>query len=275
MTESILNHIHTVAVTGASGTLGRKLVNKLEPLELNVRCLSRRAAGDGGYAVDLNTGSGLEAALRGADVVVHLASAARDGKFSGDVVQTRNLVEAAKAAGVRHLIYVSIVGIDRIPFTYYKAKLECERIIMASGLPYTIVRATQFHEFIDELLHRAQRWGVVWIPKTFKFQSVDAEAVAEYLTIAVQRRPAMSIENVGGPDVGSFIEMARTWMSIRNVSYPVVGLPLFGKVATGFRRAYNTTKVTLPYAITWEEWLIRKYGIDRKKFETTELEIKL
>ncbi len=262
-----------VAVTGATGTLGRALVRKLGTPSTSVRCLSRKAKGEQFFPVDLNDGSGLDRALRGADTVVHLASAARDGNMSGDALQTGNLIKATKQSGIQHLLYVSIVGIDRIPFTYYKSKLECERLIQQSGIPYTIIRATQFHEFIDELLNRAMRLGALWIPKSFKFQAVDAESVADYLALSLQRTPPMAVENIGGSEVSTFHDMAKAWMAVRGLSKTVIGLPLFGKVAAGFRNGYNTTRHALSSCMTWEEWLIRKYGIDAKKFETTEMTI--
>jgi len=263
--------IETVAITGATGALGRPLALKLESHALSVRRMSRRVTGDNAVQVDLNNSSGLVAALERTDAVVHLASSARDRNFSGDALQTKNLLDAAKEVSVRHFFYVSIVGIDRIPFSYYKTKLACENLVRQSSIPYTIIRATQFHEFIDELLHRAHRWGGLWLPKSFRFQTVDTEALADHLMLSIQRAPTMAIENIGGPEISTFGDMAKIWLAIRSLSNPVINLPLVGKVAAGFRRGYNTTRYTLPKSMTWEEWLIRKYGIDTKKFETTEV----
>lgn len=249
-----------VAVVGSTGVLGKPLVEILNHRPgVEVRELARRAKGERAYRVDLNRGEGLDEALRGVDTVYHLASAARSGRFAEDIEQTKRLSEAARRAGVPHFVYVSIVGIDRIPYPYYKVKLTCERVVEQSGLNYTIVRATQFHELVDEVLRRAHRWGAVWIPKRFRFQTADARSVAGYLAGFVSRHPERGILNIGGSEVFTLGEMARAWMNVRRISQPVVGIPTFGRVAKGFRKGYNTTRHALPDSMSWEEWLVRKY----------------
>jgi uncharacterized protein YbjT (DUF2867 family) len=119
----------TIAVTGGTGTLGVHAVRVLEERGHEVRSLSRRKG------VDLATGAGLEQALEGVELVLHAAS---DTRRIGarDPRQTRNLLDACDHD--RHLLYVSIVGIDRIPYRYYRRKLECERIIEQGSVPHTI-----------------------------------------------------------------------------------------------------------------------------------------
>src|SRR2546429_5743133 len=121
-----------ILVTGGTGALGRVLVALLREGGHEVRVLSRRTG------ADLLTGAGLAEALDGTDVIVHCAT---DGRH--DVDATRNLIAAASG---QHLVYVSIVGIDRIPFPYYRLKLACERLVEECGLPWTTLRATQFHD---------------------------------------------------------------------------------------------------------------------------------
>ena len=104
------------------------------------------------------TGEGLAAAVADVDVVIHAASDPR-GDPAADEEGTRRLAAAARAAGVGHVVYVSIVGIDRIPFPYYARKLAAERALAASGQPYSILRATQFHSFVDFLLGKAAQRG--------------------------------------------------------------------------------------------------------------------
>jgi len=136
----------TVLVTGGAGVLGRPVVARLRERGADVRVLSRRAGGEPGRVQgDLETGTGLVEAVAGVDVIVHCASAGDWLRPQRDVVQTRNLLAAVGPARP-HIVYVSIVGVDRIRFGYYRAKLECERMIAASGLPWTVLRATQFHE---------------------------------------------------------------------------------------------------------------------------------
>jgi uncharacterized protein YbjT (DUF2867 family) len=140
-----------ILVTGGTGTLGRLVVPRLQASGRTVRVLSRhsREAGEGVDFVtgDLATGQGIQAAVDGAEIIVHCA-----GSSKGDEDKARNLVEAAMQAGAPHLVYISVVGADRIPvvsrvdramFGYFAAKLAAESVVAESGLPWTTLRATQ------------------------------------------------------------------------------------------------------------------------------------
>ena len=142
----------TILVTGGTGTLGRPTVERLRAAGHDVRILSRTPGPDR-VVGDVTTGAGLAEAMRGVDTVLHLATSA--GKK--DPRQTQNVVDAARAAGVTHLVYISIVGVDVNPYPYYRAKLESEQIIERSGIPFTILRATQFHDFIAMFLRLQRR----------------------------------------------------------------------------------------------------------------------
>ena len=122
-----------------------------------VRQMSRRGTGPGGVRGDLATGLDLTTALAGAELVVHAASDPRGDPWQVDVAGTRRLVEAVDRDRLQHLVYVSIVGVDRIPYGYYRAKFAAEQVLLASGLPVTLLRVTQFHDFVDFLLDTARR----------------------------------------------------------------------------------------------------------------------
>src|SRR4051794_41725873 len=126
--------------------------------------MSRRGAGPGGVRGDLATGSGLPAAAAGAELVVHAASDPRGDVWQADVAGTRRLVQALDRERLRHLVFVSIVGVDRIPYGYYHAKFAAEQILLASGLPITLLRITQFHDLVDELLSTARRGPILPVP---------------------------------------------------------------------------------------------------------------
>jgi uncharacterized protein YbjT (DUF2867 family) len=136
-----------ILVTGGTGTLGRQVVARLLDAGRRVRVLSRRprAPRPGVELVvgDLMKDGGAGAAVDGVATVVHCAS---DNK--GDAAATRALTAAAAQAAVTHLVYVSIVGVERLSFGYAKAKLDCERIVAGSGVPWTTLRATQFYDMI-------------------------------------------------------------------------------------------------------------------------------
>src|SRR5919107_3881703 len=143
-----------ILVTGGTGTLGRLVVPRLRAAGREVRVLSRRRQelGEGIEVVtgDLATGEGIDAAVTGAGVVVHCA-----GSRKGDEVKARQLVRAASPAGVRHLVYISVVGADKLPVTsavdralfgYFAAKRAAEQVLADSGVPWTTLPATQFHD---------------------------------------------------------------------------------------------------------------------------------
>ena len=146
-----------ILVTGGTGTLGQQVVARLRAAGRDVRILSRRT-GDGLVTGDLATGQGLPAAVQQAGTIVHCAS-----NRKGDAQAARHLVQAAtRADGSRpHLVYISIVGVDRFPRGYFKAKLEAERVITGSGLPWTTLRATQFYELIAKGATRLAKLPVV------------------------------------------------------------------------------------------------------------------
>src|SRR5579863_2562555 len=137
-----------IVVTGGTGTLGQQVVARLRDAGREVRVLSRRSRSgpDGVQFVtgDLATGAGLAAAVHGAATIVHCAS-----QQKGDAEAARNLVHAASHENEEtppHLVYISIVGVDRFPRGYFKAKLAAENVITGSGLPWTTLRATQFYD---------------------------------------------------------------------------------------------------------------------------------
>lgn len=228
--------MRTVLVTGGTGALGRLVVGRLRDQGDVVRVLSRRA-GAGTHVGDLKTGAGVADAARGINLIVHAASdTQRFGRT--DLEQTVQLLDAARDA--RHLLYVSIVGIDRIPFGYYRRKLACEQRIASSGIPYTILRATQFHELIAFLLGGAERLPAAPLPLDFRFQTVAAAEVAERVAQLTDDEPAGRMLNFGGPEVLTLKQMATAWIAARGRPRRVVRLPLPGSVARAFREGRNT-----------------------------------
>lgn len=255
--------IGSVLVTGGTGVLGRRLIGILKKDGFAVRVASRRPADDQEadyYPVDLVDGFGLKAALDGVDAVVHLASGARSFNYSVDTIGTRRLVRAAGSFGIQHMVYVSIVGIDRIPLRYYRRKLLAERMIRESGTGFSILRATQFHDFIDEWLRRARIGSFLVVPKSFKVQPVGVEAVARRLSRMLKEAPLQSVEQMGGPEIMTLGEMAESWLDRRHLEGRVVHLPLFGRVARGFRAGWNTCDEIVDGSLRWEDWLSRKYN---------------
>jgi uncharacterized protein YbjT (DUF2867 family) len=220
----------TTLVTGATGTLGMPTVARLRTAGHDVRSLSRRG-GPGLVTGDLLTGAGLDAALDGVDVVAHLATGPR-GK--GDVAATRNLLDAASRAGVRHLVLISIVGIEDIPLGYYRDKVLIEALVRESGVPHTILRATQFHSFVAGLLAAQRRLPFVVAP-TVLLQPIAAAEVADRLAELATAPPAGRVPDIAGPDQRTVTDLARAWARATGTRRPVVPLTLPGRLFAAYR----------------------------------------
>ncbi len=240
----------TVLVTGGTGALGRHVVDRLRERGHDVRVLSRRE-GAGTHTGDLATGAGVLDAVAGAEVIVHAASDFR--RFGApDMDQTRNLLAAA--GGVRHLLYVSIVGIDAIPFRYYRNKLACERLITDSGVPHTILRATQFHDLLAAVLSGVQRLPVAPLPADFRFQPVDTADVATRIADLAEGEPLGRAADFGGPQVATLAELADVWKQYRGGPKHVLRVPLPGRIARAFRAGANTCPKHAEGTRTWADY---------------------
>jgi uncharacterized protein YbjT (DUF2867 family) len=254
-------------VTGGTGVLGRQLVTPLLEAGYEVRIASRgprpgAAPREVEWAQSaLATGEGLEDAVKGVDTIVHCASTPVRTK-EVDVSGTERLLKHASDAGVSHLLYISIVGIDDFPFSYYQAKLACEERIQAGDVPFTILRATQFHELLDErfLPPLFQLPLLALVPTDLKFQVIDSGEVARRMIELVQAGPSGRVADAGGPQVRTMGELATGWMRARGKKRTIVPLPLPGRAAAAFRRGQNTCPDERYGKVTWEEYLSRKYG---------------
>ncbi|MDQ0380022.1 SDR family oxidoreductase [Amycolatopsis thermophila] len=243
----------TNLVTGGTGVLGREVARRLLAPGREVRVLSRRPAPDGSpYAWrtgDLRTGTGIGAAVEGAEVIVHCATTL-GGK---DVAATRTLIDAARS-GMPHLVYVSIVGVDRIPLPYYRAKLAAEEAVVSSGLPWTILRATQFHTLIRLVVDLQRRLPVVFRPAGFRFQPVDPGEVAARLAELALEGAAGRVPDMGGPEVRDFRDLARATLRAANRRRPMIPVPIPGAIGRGYRDGHHLTP-NAAGRVTFEQFL--------------------
>lgn len=249
----------TILVTGGTGALGRDVVRLLLAAGSDVRVLSRRPRRDGDPAEvswatgDLRTGEGLSEAVRDAAVIVHCASDPRRPR--GDLAAARNLIDAAKAAGRPHLVYISIVGVDRVSFGYYRIKLEVERQLSESGLPWTVLRATQFHDLICYLLQLAAKLPVLMIPAGVSFQPVDTRDVAARLSELALGDPAGRAADFGGPQVRPVADLARAWLTATGRRRPLLTVRVPGKVFRGYAAGGHLAPGHADGRITFEDFL--------------------
>jgi len=208
-----------ITVIGASGLIGTKVVDLLTAEGHDVVAASR------GSGVDVLTGEGLAEALSGADTLVDVVNSP---SFEDDPVMeffkksTSNLVVVAARAGVGHYAALSIVGVDGLPDSgYMRAKVVQEKIITESGLPYTIVRATQFAEFTDAITDSMIDGDQVRVPDAL-IQPIAADDVARDVARAAVAGPLNGIVNIGGPQKISFEQMARDTLARRDDDKTVV-----------------------------------------------------
>lgn len=255
-----------VLVTGGSGTLGRDLVPQLKQAGYTVRVLSRspRKAGYDSQVewaqAQIATGEGIREAMEGVDAIIHAASTPVKQTYEVDVLGSQRLMEAGLVAGASHFLYVSIVGIDRIPFYYYRHKLAAEQAIAKGALPWSILRVTQFHPFVEMFIQPLNRLPVGLLPLDFQFQPIDTADAARRFVEAVKAGPGGHLPDIGGPQVFTLRELAETWLQARGMRRPLLRMPLVGKVAAGFRNGYNTVPGS-PYGrITWQQYLEARYG---------------
>lgn len=238
----------SVLVTGGTGTLGRVLVARLRADGHEVRVLSRRS---GGYVGDLTTGAGVAQAVDGTDVVVHCASNPRH-----DVAGTRNLLAAATG---QHIVYVSIVGVDAIPLGYYRRKLACERLVEESGLPWTVQRATQFHDLLATMAGALAWAPVVPALSGVSFQPCDVRDLAARLADLATGPPLRRAPDFGGPAVHSATALMRMYLRAAGKRRTLVPVRLPGKVFRGLRAGGNLTPAHTDGRITFAEYLADRW----------------
>jgi uncharacterized protein YbjT (DUF2867 family) len=212
-----------IAIVGGTGLLGRQVTAELRGRGHQVRVLSRNAPE---YRVDLTTGAGLDAALDGCEAVVDASNNSSRTAAATLVEGTRRLLAAGQQAGVAHHVCVSIVGCDQVSLGYYRVKTEQEDMVAGGPLPWTIVRATQFHEFVAHMLGAAARYRVVPVPR------------GVLQPVAGPRRGRVQ---VAGPDVTAIRDLAVTWRRAAGQRALLLPIPVPGKVGRALLAGSLTT----------------------------------
>jgi uncharacterized protein YbjT (DUF2867 family) len=252
-----------ILVTGGTGTLGRRLVPRLTAAGATVRVLTRHGRPDEDgvryLTGDLSTGEGVGRAVDGVGTVVHCA-----GRNKGDDVLTRNLVRAV--TGTPHLVYISVVGADRVPivsavdramFGYFASKLASERVVTGSGLPWTTLRATQFHDLILMTVRQLARLPVVPAP-VGRFQPVETDEVAAKLVELALGEPAGLVPDMGGPRVYTVVELIRGYLRATGRRRPILSIRMPGRAARAVREGANLAPEHAVGERTWEEFLAER-----------------
>jgi uncharacterized protein YbjT (DUF2867 family) len=258
-----------ILVTGGTGTLGRLVVPLLRSAGADVRVLTRqpRPPQDGvSYVVgDLATGDGVAAATAGVETVVHLAGSAK-----GDEGKARHLVAAA--AHVHHLVYISVVGADRVPvvgaadramFGYYAAKRGAELVVENSGLPWTTLRATQFHDLILIVARQLARLPICPVPSGLRSQPIDAAEVATRLVELALGAPSGLVPDLAGPEIHGLDDLIRIYLRAVGKRRPILPLPVPGHAIRALRAGANLAPDRAVGHRTWADFLADRLPADR------------
>jgi len=276
-----------ILVTGGTGTLGRRVVPLLRDAGCEVRVLSRHGheelsnAGraplrqatrrDGVRYVtgDLTTGEGVDAAVAeaGAGTIVHLA-----GTQKGDGDKARHLVRAASRAGAEHLVYISVVGAERVPvrsavdramFGYFASKRDAEEVVEGSGLPWTTLRAAQFHSLVYLVVRQAAKLPIIPVPAGMRFQPVDEGDVAARLVELALGKPAGLVPDMAGPRVYGMDELIRSYLAATHRRRLLLRVPLGGRAYRAYRAGANLAPDGTLGTRTWEEYLAARLREER------------
>lgn len=251
-----------ILVTGATGTLGREVVSRLVEQGREVRAISRRdqppTASVEWIRADLAEPGSLGPAVAGVSAVVHCATNPAPRR-DGDVETTLNLIEAVRDVGVGHLVYISIVGVDRVPFAYYRTKHRVEQLIEESGLGFTILRATQFHDLVLMVLRGLSRLPLVPVPMGVNDQPVDVTEVADRLVRLTLDGPSGRAPDMGGPSIHSFGELLAQYQRASGTRRRALPFRLPGPTYRAFAEGGHLAPEHRDGTITFDEFLAGRF----------------
>lgn len=252
--------MNEILVTGGAGTLGRQVVLQLAYQGIDVAILSRRQhidvpSGAKVYAGDLTRADTIRNTIENASVIIHCASHPRDPAV--DLEGTKNILQSIHRASFQHFLYVSIAGVDKSSYPYYQTKYEVEKMVQVSGVPWSVLRATQFHDLV---LHRMiepfdLRDGSIRVPQGMRFQSVDVRDVANKIQQIAMGESLRSTITFGGPQTLTIEEMVRAYLDILGRHDKVEAVDATGELYDVFRSGVNTGVEWEAGKITWREFL--------------------
>lgn len=250
-----------ILVTGATGALGQALIKQLLEQHFQVNALSSRQnpllpPEVKVYKGDLVTNTGLTEAINNNEVIIHCASDPANHR-QVDVAGTRALLAATGKNRDIHFIYISIAGIEKSDYPYYKAKKEVEDLIREYGLSWSVLRATQFHSFVLKFIESFDnnKEQPIIIPEGMRFQSVDVAEVASRLTELIKEGPMGLLPTMGGPEVLCFEEMVEMYLQICGRNNIIQVKPLRAARYDLFRSGVNLCPEHADGKITWEQFL--------------------
>lgn len=238
--------------------VGALVVGELAGRGDEVRVLSRRPGGDlpagaSHRRVDLSTGDGLSAGVEEVDAVVDAANEMRRAE-AVLVGGTRRLLEAEAGAGVGHHLAISIVGCERTPYSYYRVKVAQEREVASGPVPWSVLRATQFHTLLAGVFAMAAR-GRLLPTGRIRLQPIDPAVVAHRIAEAVHAGPSGHLPDIAGPEVRTLTELARAWRGHDGRSLLPIRAPIVGRLGRALRAGTLCDPAAAAGGPTFERWL--------------------
>jgi uncharacterized protein YbjT (DUF2867 family) len=251
-----------ILVTGGTGTLGKQVVKLLinksnTPIVLTSKEDGIVEKGAIPAVGDLARGTGLNEATGNTDVIIHCASNPRNSA-EVDIQGTENLLASIPSGRSPYIIYISICGVDKSSYLYYQNKLATEKLIAASGFPYTILRITQFHDFI---LRRILTPGLneqesfIELPDNMSFQPIDIQDAATYIVDRIDEKPQGACLTIGGPEIFTIRQLATTYLEYTGKDYTIKDSSAQSDFHNIFRSGINLTPENKTGTITWSTFL--------------------
>jgi uncharacterized protein YbjT (DUF2867 family) len=250
-----------IVVTGASGLAGPHVVSSLVQRGAHVRGLGRKALFGGALPgiefelCDVHKPSEIDNSLRGAGTVVHCAT---NPDKQVERAMVRDVYEAARRAHVRHFVYIGIVGIDQLTVNpYFAAKLEGEKIVTTGDLPWTVQRATQFHEFVPKAAAWWAKDGEIVLAAGARWRTISARAVGTRLADLALGPPRGRVPDIGGPEVRTLVELIAAYHASTGKDVPIREKPGEGPTAGLGSPALLGAPDIEVLGCTYDEWLKR------------------
>jgi uncharacterized protein YbjT (DUF2867 family) len=256
-----------ILITGGTGTLGREIIKQLNYPGQQIAVITTQE--DPGLPKGINIVKGdlsdrqsIRDAVNNADIVIHSASNPLNAQVV-DVDGTRNLVASINKKKLKHFIYISIAGIDKSDFPYYKVKYNVEQLIAAANVPYTILRATQFYEFVLHRMIKPYDTGKsLTIPAGLKFQAIDISEVAGRVTGLMESAPKNETITIAGPAVQTIEEMAQAYLDTLNRKDELKTEQLPGERFDMLRSGINLCPENAFGTKTWKQFLNKHFNND-------------
>lgn len=248
-----------ILITGANGVLGQHLITLLAKKVPLILC-GRKQKNETSEPIKwqkFDMANPTLVSMDGVKTIIHLASSIDKKSFKIDVDGTKSLLQQACKNNVEHFIFISIVGIDSLSTKYFRIKKQVEQEIIKSGVPYTILRSTQFFPFLEQEIAKYLRFPIVFLPSGILYQPIEIPIVAKKLAEISLASPVNRILEIGGAEVLDLGKSTRILMEVKSISKPIVSVPLslLGKFGNKLKNGVLTTNAYDRNSATWREWL--------------------